>query len=250
MERLAVDVGAGLIEGALDAIEERLATTESSEVARSASSDGAPSQSAPQAAPPVEVFGRRDTIVEPTEPPRKRQRSGGLGMGGYLESLPSPAGFGLGPRLDVGVGVGPLVGLVSESMRFGVGGPFSMLMFDVGLGAGWGAPYTPDQTVGVLVMGGMEWVSAYQSGGGPTGSQTASSGFVSVGLRTATQVQAAAVWFGLDGRYRFEPPLLGAPFDVALPRIGFALSAGVMLLADGERGKPAGSGGGELAVAP
>ena len=171
-------------------------------------------------------------------------------MGGSLESLPSPAGFALGPRLDVGVGVGPLVGLVSESMRFGVGGPLSMLMFDVGLGAGWGAPYAPDRSVGALVIGGFEWVSAYQSGGGPNGSQTASSGVIGIGLRTATRVETTAVWFGVDGRYRFEPPLLGAPFDVALPRIGFVFSAGVMLLADGARGKPAGSGNGELAVAP
>jgi hypothetical protein len=37
---------------------------------------------------------------------------------------------------------------------------------------------------------------------------------------------------GVDGRYRVDPPELGAPFDVGLARFSVVVSLGAMLLAD------------------
>jgi hypothetical protein len=221
-ELLEVDEGTGLVEGVLDAVERRLA------------SSAAPREARPLPPPtPAEQPDltrprrRRVPLAE-----RRPHRAGGLGMGGAVEPMPESGQWSIGPRLDIGVGIGPAVALATEGFRLAVGGEHSAFIFDVAIGGGWGAPFDPDRMFGIAALAGIEYFSATRADSGPNSSQTLATATFTLGPRLALPVGPGAVWMGVDGRYRVDPPELGAPFDVGLARFSVVVSLGAMLLAD------------------
>ena len=144
--------------------------------------------------------------------------------------MPASAQFSVGPRLDIGVGIGPAVALATEGFRLAVGGEHSVFIFDVAIGGGWGAPFDPDRTFGVAALVGIEYFSATRADNVNTQAQPTST--FTLGPRVALPVGPGAAWLGVDGRYRVTPPEIGAPVDVGLARFSVIVSIGGMLLAD------------------
>jgi len=221
-ELLEVDEATGLVEGVLDAVERRLA------------SSAPPREARP---PPPPTPAEQPDLTRPQRPPpvppseRRKHRAGGLGMGGALEPMPESGQWSIGPRLDIGVGIGPGVALATEGFRLAVGGEHSAFIFDVAIGGGWGAPFDPDRIFGVAALMGIEYFSATRADSGPN-TQTLATASFTLGPRTALPVGPGVVWLGIDGRYRANPPELGEPFNVGLARFTVIVSLGAMLLAD------------------
>jgi hypothetical protein len=224
-EELEVDESGGLVEGVLDAVDRRLVTFRDRSARQSVTSRAAP----PTPAETPDLTIRRVRI--PTLAQRRVRRAGGLGLALTVEPWPDEK-LGMGPRLDLGVGIGPVVAVSSEGFRLGVGDEHSSFLFDVAMGAGWGAPFDPARAFGAVALLGIEYFSAFRAETGPNSSQTVATATATLGIRGSIRAGPTAVWLGLDGRYRPDPPEFGAPFHVALGRLSALFSVGVLLLAD------------------
>jgi hypothetical protein len=241
-ERVPVDDQAGLVEGALDALESRLAQTraarESEPPPKSAPPAGGPPATKPS---PLELppgLGGVESPHDAAAKPRPASRSpavGGLDLGVSFEPLPQPLGLAIGPRLHVGVGTGALAIVLGETLRLETGAPFNALLFDVQGGVSLGAPYAPDYRVGAVLLAGWEWLSAFGEGAGPDGLQTDSSPTLCLGLRTSLRLGAYSPWLGVDAIYRIDPPSLGAPFAAHTERVSVLGSIGLLLLVESSR---------------
>jgi len=234
-EKIPIDEEAGLLEGALDAIERRLAEEELPHTLDSALLD----QTRPPRRPEpsrleVPTFDppRRRRRLPPAVEVRRRPGVGGLGLALVLASAPDPLELTYGPRLDIAAGSGSWALVLSEGFQLGAGPSFNTLIFDLRAGVAYGAPFVSAMHFGAALLGGYEWLSAYGESDGPNSLQTASSPTLTFGLRGAQQAGKTALWCGIEGIYRFEPEAIGAPFDVSLARTSLAFSAGVLLLVD------------------
>jgi hypothetical protein len=107
------------------------------------------------------------------------------------------------------------------------------MLTELQAGLAWGAPYMANRRFGVVAMGGIEWLSAFA--GGESRSNTVSSGSAALGARAAAQLGSFALWIGADGRMRFIPPDLGAPYFLELPQFSALISCGGLLLVDDGR---------------
>lgn len=133
-----------------------------------------------------------------------------------------PVDFGLGPRVEVGVGSGALALVLCETLRFGMGKDVDTLVFDTQGGLAWGAPFQPAHQFGLLLLGGMEWFTEF----GGDGLQTESTATVTVGGRISQRSGGVAFWVGADGIYRF------ADLNAGPHRFTPMLSLGMLLLVD------------------
>lgn len=220
-ERLSVDERSGLVEGVLAALEARARAAPSAPAAKPLPSPAAkPAVLAPSraASKPVAIAS-----VAP-RPPKRRTAplgSGGVGLGASAEPW-GTAGAGFGGRLDVGLGVGALVGVASEQVRAGSLRSNSELTFSTLLGAAWGAPWRATAHFGFGAAAGLEWFHTQR---------TDSSAIFDVGARAAWPTGPVAWWIGADARLRAHRESSGAPLSIVLPRLTAVLSLGVVLLA-------------------
>lgn len=206
-ERIPVDEGNGLVEGALDALEARLAR--------------------PQPRSPGPLRPRSDTSS--WRAPRRdaaeaQELGGGAGLGLGVE--PSP--FCWGPRVDLGLPVGRLAVVATHSLRRAPGDTL-LVVGEAGLALG--APYATRWPVGVVATAGMEALSVASSVGGPAGSRGErwdTTAVASLGLRGALRVDRTALWIGVDGRHRFHALSVDVR-GVELARTGVFLSIGALL---------------------
>jgi hypothetical protein len=161
---------------------------------------------------------------EPKSPPAGP--NGGFGAGVTSHFVHTKLTPMIGPRLDVAIGQNPFVFQIWESARLGSArDEFSAFMFDLGAGAGWGAPFNAGYPVGAVLGLGVEWFSLDSS--------TQASGYGTAGLRGAVTLEPLSLWLGVDGRMRFARQRYGgAQVDITLPRYDAMLSIGVVLLVE------------------
>jgi hypothetical protein len=224
-ELLEVDEATGLVEGVLDAVERRLASSSVPRQARAAS------------VPPPTPAEQPDLSRPPRPPPlppseRRKHRAGGLGIGGALDFMLETGQVAFGPRLDLGVGIGPAVALATEGFRIVAGGAHSAFIFDVAIGGGWGAPFDPDRTFGLAALVGMEYFSATRADSVNPSTQAQPTATFTLGPRVAVPVGPGAFCVGVDGRYRASRLEAGDPVDVVLPQFSVIVTVGATLLAD------------------
>jgi hypothetical protein len=230
-ERLKVEEGPNLVEALLDTVEERLG--------RRPEREGPPpsvEEKTPAAGPdsPLEL----PPLDQPLRPRPESDESassgsartppasvGGLGFAVVGEYWSEPVDFGLGPRVEVGVGSGALALVLCETLRFGMGSDVDTLIFDTQGGFAWGAPFQPEYRFGLLALGGMEWFTEF----GGDGLQTESTATLMIGGRLSQRSGGVAFWAGIDGIYRFSE------LNAGPNRFAPLLSVGLLLLVDSEQ---------------
>jgi hypothetical protein len=233
LERLPVEQGPNLVEALIDAVEERLSRTR----AKPEPEPADPAVTRPRTTlelPPLEQVRPKPESDERTTPRSARTGPpsvGGLGFGLVIEHWQGPVSFGLGPRVEVGVGSGAFALMLCETLRLGLGDTSNALAFDTQGGIAWGAPFAPDHRVGLLLLGGAEWFSVF-GGAGPNSQQTESTATVMLGGRVAQRLGSVGLWVGLDGLYRFSDLSFGQPIAVDLAPFTVFGSIGVTLLVD------------------
>lgn len=238
-QEFEIDESAGLVEGALDAIENRARTgsfvtppsapeaeSHGSRANAGAAQDDRVSPPPPRG-PLVSTRNEVPSFARP-EPPASARRGtiGGAGLSLVIEPVPG-ASPGVGPRLDVGVGLGPLAFIFNEG---GGTDASTFMMMDLAMGVGLGAPFDPNMNFGVIGTGGLEWVTGY--GDTPRSSDVSRSAVFTLGVRGAAHVTGASFWCGLDGRLRTNGPRVG-PDALEIPGLTAMISVGGALLVDG-----------------
>jgi len=252
LQEFEVDTRAGLVEGALDAIEDRVRAGSApisrgsgeagsfgegglAGYARGSETRGAGSGTGSQSEPVAVKGSEAPPPVDQVEraPTRSSARLGGAGLGLVIEPMPSEI-LAMGPRLDVGVGVGPVSIVVNEGVRLGGSDEHNFMIMDLSAGVGYGAPFDPGKILGVLGTVGIEWATGYPSGSSGS-SHVSASGTLTLGVRGAGRIAGAAFWVGVDGRWRAAATPLG-PYSLELPQVAGMFSVGGALLVDGAPG--------------
>jgi hypothetical protein len=231
-ERLKVEEGRNLVEALLDTVEERLSRRREKEEAPEPTPEEKP-RSNPPASPlelppldrPLRPRPESDDSAGSSSTRTPPASVGGLGFAVVGEYWSEPVDFGLGPRVEVGVGSGALALVLCETLRFGMGSDVDTLTFDTQGGLAWGAPFQPAHRFGLLVLGGMEWFTEF----GGDGLQTESTATLMVGGRVSQRSGGVAFWAGVDGIYRF------AELNAGPRRFTPLLSVGLLLLVDSEQ---------------
>ncbi len=184
-----------------------------------------PAPSAPEQPPQPTTLDTPAPVAAPStastpRPQLARQFThGGLSLGASVEILPEPFTPPLGGRFEVGVGVGLVSIILSESVRAGSGPAGETFGFDVGGGVAWGAPFDVRYNVGAKALLGVDWFESERA-----------SGVAELGLRGALYADDYALWLGVDGRYRMGPQSFGSPANVELPHLSGLITVGAALL--------------------
>jgi hypothetical protein len=237
-----IDVRTNIVEGTLDAIEERIARAKRAGSSGGSASgessatgpEGAAASKAPSAEiPPDEVPPRG----EPFERSSGIDLEGGVGLALLTEFWSGAYTAGMGPRLDVGVGLGRKLSVViSEGARFAVGpGSGQMMTFDLQVGLAYGAPYQTRTGLGVMMLFGAERLAASRDISGTQGVWTWAA-TASLGARASRATGPLDAWIGVDGMLRSDTIETGQPKPASVPTLSAILSIGCFL--------PAFSGGG------
>lgn len=196
-EQLAIDQRDGLIEGALIALESRLAQP--------------PSERPPEAPPEA-----------PAAKAKRPGRAGGIGAGIRFEPIRGPIYHG--PRLDFGVPMGPVALIALASIRTA---PKDTVLAGGELGLGLGAPYFADWNLGLAATIGLEALSATSARGGPESSRWETAAVVSVGPRGAWTFDRTTFWAGIDWRPRLSTLAIEDP-RVELGENSVGISLGIL----------------------
>jgi hypothetical protein len=237
--KTTIDPRTNLVEGTLDAIEDRIAKTKrgggATEAGAGASATEGATSTKGNAAPDVPPEDEK-------KPPTAYERSGidlegGVGLALLTEFWSGAYAAGVGPRLDVGVGIGRKLSIViSEGARFAVGdGSGQMMTFDLQAGIAWGAPYQLRTGLGVMLLLGAERIAASRDASGYGGIWTWAA-TASLGLRGSLETGPLDTWIGVDGMLRSETIQTGEPKASGVPTLSAILSIGCFL--------PAFAGGG------
>jgi len=243
-----IDPRTNLVEGTLDAIEDRIARSKRARPAGSSGGEGPGAPGAPGGADETSTPKPPTAADTPPEEPLLRapqspierpgiDLEGGVGLAILSEFWSGAYSAGVGPRLDVGVGVGRKLAIViSEGARFAVGaGSGQMIAFDLQAGVAYGAPYQIRNGLGVVALVGAERLAASGSGGLWVWSATAS-----LGARASIATGPLDAWFGVDGMLRSDTIETGTPKSSAVPLLSAILSVGCFLPAfvGGTRDEP------------
>jgi hypothetical protein len=218
-----IDETSGIVEGALDAIENRLAQ------ARTAAPPPSPAAVPPPVSEAAPLVPSSSVAVAPERPsPRHASDKveGGVGLGTAMEF--GSASVLVGPRLDVGLAMGrKLTFVISEGARFGIGSAYlgQVMLFDLQAGVAFGAPYEQGATIGVVLLGGAERM-AISAGNFSEGDAWAWSASASLGLRGSVAVGPVDAWVGVDGIARSTTIETGGPGGVAIPSVSALVSFG------------------------
>ncbi len=219
-EVLPVQPGRRFTESVIEAVEGRL-----QRVAPPPTPPAAiPAKPAPQAPAPTTLdapapVAAPSTAATPRPQVTRQFTHGGLSLGASVEILPEPFTPPLGGRFEVGVGVGLVSIILSESVRTGSGPAGETFGFDVGGGVAWGAPFDVRYNVGAKALIGVDWFESERA-----------SGVAELGLRGALYAGDYALWLGIDGRYRMGPQSFGSPVNVKLPHLSGLITVGGALL--------------------
>jgi hypothetical protein len=244
--KTTIDPRTNLVEGTLDAIEDRIAKAKRSappggstaDAAVAGSESGAASKARGSDTPPD------DADLRPP-PPVERSSSidleGGVGLALLTEFWSGAYTAGVGPRLDVGIGVGRKISIViSEGARFAVGsGSGNMMTFDLQAGVAYGAPYQVRTGLGVMMLFGAERLAASRDIGGYQGLWTWAA-TASLGARGSLATGPLDAWIGVDGMVRSATIESGSPKASSVPTLSAILSIGCFLpaFAGGTRDEP------------
>ena len=227
LELLPVKGDANLVEATLDTLEIR-----AREGPPSRATDTAPEGTGPK--PPATPSPAREVPIfvhmPPAPQPERPVAAGGAGVGFSFEYLGSNLDPASGPRLDLGVGWGPWYVTLGESARFTSKSGEGLMLFDLGGGFGYGAPFTPGRLLGASLTSGMEWFSI--------GSHSESTGIATLSLRLAPELDSFAIAVGVDARVRFNPEYIGQTVDAAPPRWSGLLVIEGVLWAEPVRARP------------
>ena len=247
-----IDARTNLVEGTLDAIEDRIAkarraappgTTTSTSTSTDQPAGGAEGAGASQGhssdAPPDETTPR--TSGTASERSSGIDLEGGVGLALLTEIWSGAYAAGVGPRLDVGVGLGRKLSIViSEGARFAVGsGSGQMMTFDLQAGLAYGAPYQVRTGLGVMMLFGAERIAASRDIGGYQGLWTWAA-TASLGARGSVATGPLDAWIGIDGMLRSDTIETGAPKSATVPTLSAIFSIGCFLpaFAGGTREEP------------
>ena len=235
-----IDPRTNLVEGTLDAIEDRIAKNKRA----GNGSTGSTAESGAGAG----AAATKDTTASDVPPEEEKvnaayERSGidlegGVGLALLTEGWSGAYTAGVGPRLDVAVGIGRKLSIViSEGARFAVGdGSGSMMTFDLQAGLAWGAPYQLRTGVGVMALFGAERIAASAREASGYGGLWTWAATASLGLRGSVAAGPLDVWLGVDGMLRSSTIETGEPKSSAVPTLSAIVSIGCFL--------PAFTGGG------
>jgi hypothetical protein len=232
-----IDESSGLVEGALDAIENRIARAKPVGAPKvTASSRDAPTPPAAEL-PDGEAkspFGSGTRAADEPERPSPKSSSergleGGIGFASALEVW--SGSMLLGPRLDVGVATGRgFAFVIGEGARFGFGSPDlgQVMVFDLQAGAAFGAPYQARSAFGAVLLLGAERLAVsagrFAEAGVWTWSATAS-----LGLRGSLDLGPLDVWLGVEGLVRSTTIQTDGPAGVSIPALSGLFSLGGFL---------------------
>jgi hypothetical protein len=232
-----IDPRVNMVEGTLDAIEDRIARAKRSAPPGGASAgepsagsvDGTASAKGSADTPPEEP-GRVATLSPPTERTSSIDLEGGVGLALLTEFWSGSYAAGVGPRLDVGVGVGRKLSIViSEGARFAVGsGSGQMMAFDLQAGLAYGAPYQTRTGFGVMMLFGAERLAASRDLAGYQGIWTWAA-TASLGARASLATGPLDAWIGIDGMLRSATIETGNPRPSSVPPLTAIVSIGCFL---------------------
>jgi hypothetical protein len=238
-----IDPRTNLVEGTLDAIEDRIARAKRA-APRAPGATGPEGAGGPAGGPedtslPAKPPTSADT---PPEEPSLRapevpaERSGidlegGVGLALLTEFWSGSYTGGVGPRLDVGVGLGRKLSIViSEGARFAVGeGSGQMMAFDLQVGVAYGAPYQIRTGFGVMALFGAERLAATRTSISGTGGLWTWAATASLGARASIATGPLDAWFGVDGMLRSDTIETGGPKSTSVPTLSAILSIGCFL---------------------
>lgn len=147
---------------------------------------------------------------QPADPRARRAedaRGGGLLLGFELEPQAEEIGIAVGPSVDFGAPVGPVMIGMREAFRIAGSDP-TIVLVDLQASVGLGAPFEPAATFGVVARFGAEWMIAYPSG---NSDQTSIAPKLAIGWRVAQAFSPLSVWAGLDGQFRLSTLSLRTP---------------------------------------
>jgi len=203
--RRKIDEGNGLVEGALDAIEEQAARGERSR----------------RSTAPVYFDESPRPETRPSLPKAAEATEGGFGVATTVEPWGGTARAGMGARLDFGLVVSRGFAFVgSEGVRFSVGNRNDMV-FDLQGGFAFGAPYGGGG-LGVVLLGGVERFAGSE-GNDTLWIWTAS---LDVGARGAIANGPFALWGGVDLLFRDSEIQTGGPDAFGIPNATLVFSLG------------------------
>ena len=230
-----IDPRTNLVEGTLDAIEDRI-IRKRARAGGSSGGEGAGSadESAPAKAPTSADTPPEEPSLRAPEPTSERSSGidleGGVGLALLSEFWSGAYSGGVGPRFDVGVGLGRKLAIViSEGARFAVGpGSGQMMAFDLQAGVAYGAPYQIRSGFGVVALLGTERLAAARDGTG-YGGVWIWSATASLGARASIATGPLDAWVGIDGMLRSDTIETGEPKATAVPRLSAILSVGCFL---------------------
>jgi hypothetical protein len=233
-----IDETSGLVEGALDAIENRIARTRLGQTAKETPPDPpAPTPAAVElpdgdAQSPFGAGSRNEPAApeRPTpKPAAERGLEGGVAFATGVE-LWSDSML-VGPRLDVGVAMTRgLAFVIGESARFGVGSPDlgQVMVFDLQTGLALGAPYQARTAIGVIALVGAERLASssgrFAEGGVWTWSLTGS-----FGLRASVALGPIDAWVGAEAILRSATLGTDGPTGVSIPPLSGLICVGGFL---------------------
>ena len=145
-------------------------------------------------------------------------RGGGVAIS--LETqLPAPV---VGPAIDFGASVGPLILGGREAFRSSTSGR-QVVFMDFEGSVAYGAPLNPDALFGAVVRFGAEWMVAYPQG---NSGQADVAPELAVGLRVARSFGMVGFWFGADARFRLRKLHMHVQEDLANEDVVGSLSLG------------------------
>ena len=228
--RAHIDQSRGMVQGALDLIQSRLAADRFA-AAHPAGDQGQPYVAAPGDESPAGLPPDNATTVS-SEAGSSGETSGarhgtegGLGLATVAQFW-SDASMGFGPRLDVSVGPpGSFALLLSEDALFGTGsGGSGVVLFDFQIGAAYGAPFKTRMGLGAVAMLGAERISASHDNSSNGLSSWALTG--NLGARASLPWSSVNVWLGADLLLRSNDFQTGGPSPVSIPSTSFVLSLG------------------------
>jgi hypothetical protein len=232
-----IDETSGLVEGALDAIENRIARAKQPEIVKVAASPRQPTAPTASELPDGDArgpFGTGSGVGAPVperpapKPSSERELEGGVGLATAVEVSESVLA---GPRLDVGVATGKgFAFVIGEGARFGFGSPDlgRVMVFDLQAGAAFGAPYQSRSSFGVVLLVGAERLAVaagrFAEGGVWTWSATAS-----LGVRGSVELGPVDGWLGVDALVRSTTIETDGPNGVSIPPVSALVSVGAFL---------------------
>jgi hypothetical protein len=234
-----IDETSGLVEGALDAIENRIARAMHPPMVKVAASPRQATVPIAAELPDGDSKGPFGTGARPDAPlpeaeraaPRpssERELEGGVGLGTAVELSESVLA---GPRLDVGVATGKgFAFVIGEGARFGFGSPDlgRVMVFDLQAGVAFGAPYQSRSSFGAVMLVGAERL-AVAAGRFAEGGVWMWSGTLTLGVRGTVDLGPFDAWLGIEGLVRSATIQTEGPNGVSIPAVTALVSAGGFL---------------------